>query len=79
MEEKKRHFEGPEKHIYPNHAERDVVYKAARDGVATKGLTMIMPWLPCIPYTDAIIGSGIKKLIVHKHTDDRQTNLAEIL
>ena len=71
VEEKKERFEGPEKHIYPNHAERDVVYKAARDGVATKGLTMIMPWLPCIPCADAIISSGIKKLIVHKQMIER--------
>jgi deoxycytidylate deaminase len=27
---------------------------------------MVMPWLPCIPCANAIITSGIKKLIVHK-------------
>jgi len=49
VEEVKERFEGPNKHIYLNHAERDVLYKAARKGIATEGLTMVMPWLPCIP------------------------------
>lgn len=62
----KKRFEGENKHMYPNHAERDVIYKAARKGVKTKGLAMVMPWLPCIPCADAIISSGIKTLIVHK-------------
>ncbi|MDT8413714.1 MAG: hypothetical protein RQ875_14720, partial [Vicingaceae bacterium] len=34
-------------------------------------LTMVMPWLPCIPCTNAIITSGIKKLIVHKQMIER--------
>ena len=32
---------------------------------------MVMPWLPCIPCTNAIISSGIKKLIVHKQMIER--------
>ena len=71
VKEKKERFEGDDKHIYPNHAERDLVYKAARKGVPTEGLTMVMPWLPCIPCANAIISSGIKKLIVHKQMFER--------
>jgi dCMP deaminase len=71
VEEKKERFRGENKHIYPNHAERDVIYKAARDGISTKNLTMIMPWLPCIPCANAIISSGIKKLVVHKQMIER--------
>jgi len=67
----KERLEGDNKHIYPNHAERDVIYKAACDGIPTKGLTMIMPWLPCIPCANAIITAGIKKLIVHKQMVER--------
>jgi len=62
----KERFEGDNKHNYLNHAERDVIYKAAKKGVKTEGLTMVMPWLPCIPCANAIISSGIKQLIVHK-------------
>lgn len=67
----KKRFEGNNKHIYPNHAERDVIYKAARKGIATKGLTMAMPWLPCIPCADAIITAGIRKLIIHRQMIER--------
>jgi len=67
----KQRFEGDNKHIYPNHAERDVIYKAARRGLATKGLTMVMPWLPCIPCANAVISAGIKRLVVHKQMVER--------
>jgi len=64
-------FEEGNRNVYPNHAERDVVYKAAREGIKTKGLTMVMPWLPCIPCANAVITSGIKQLIVHKQMVER--------
>ena len=62
----KERVTGDNKHMYPNHAERDLVYKAARQGIKTEGLAMVMPWLPCIPCVNAVISSGIEKLIVHK-------------
>jgi len=68
---KKERFEGANKHIYPNHAERDVIYQAAKKGISTEGLTMVMPWLPCIPCANAVISSGIEKLIVHKQMVER--------
>ena len=64
-------MKGPDKHIYPNHAERDLVYLAAKKGIKTNGLTMVMPWLPCIPCANAVISSGIKKLIIHKQMVER--------
>src|SRR3989344_1968007 len=71
VKEKKECFEGDNKHLYPNHAERDVIYKAAKKGITTDGLKMIMPWLPCIPCANAVISSGIEKLIVHKQMVER--------
>ena len=71
VKEKKERFEGDNKHIYPNHAERDIIYKAAQQGIPTKGLAMVMPWLPCIPCANAVISAGIKKLIVHKQMIER--------
>ena len=64
-------YEGENRHIYPNHAERDLVYKAARKGIKTNGLTMVMPWLPCIPCANAVISSGVKRLVVHKQMVER--------
>lgn len=69
--QKEERFEGENKHIYPNHAERDVLYKAARAGIATQSLIMVMPWLPCIPCANAIISCGISTLIVHKQMLER--------
>lgn len=57
---------GENRHIFPNHAERDVIYKAAREGIKTEGLMMVMPWIPCILCANACISSGISKLITHK-------------
>lgn len=62
----KSRIAGDNKHTYPNHAERDLIYKAAKKGVKTNGLTMVMPWVPCIPCANCVISSGIKNLIVHK-------------
>ena len=66
VKELKERFEGDNKHIYPNHSERDLIYKAARKGIKTEGLMMVMPWLPCIPCANAIISSGIERLVAHK-------------
>lgn len=71
VKELKERFEGDNKHIYPNHAERDLVYKAAKQGISTNNLTMVMAWLPCIPCANAVISSGIKTLIVHKQMVER--------
>lgn len=71
VRDKAERFQGDNKHIYLNHAERDAIYKAARAGIATEGLTMVMPWLPCIPCTNAVISCGISRLIVHKQMLER--------
>jgi dCMP deaminase len=72
--EKKERFEGENKHIFPNHAERDLIYNAARKGISTDNLTMIMPFSPCLQCASAIITSGIKKLIMHKQSIESRAN-----
>ncbi len=71
----KKRTTGESVHHYLNHAERDLIYKAAKKGLSIKGLTMAMPCLPCINCVNAIITSGIKFLVTHKQmiekTDDR--------
>ena len=71
VKEIKERFEEKEKHIYLNHAERDLIYKAAKQGIKTNNLTMVMPWIPCLHCANAIISSGIRKLIVHKQMVER--------
>jgi dCMP deaminase len=71
VNEIKERFEEGNREVYPNHAERDVIYKAAKLGIKTNGLDMVMPWLPCIPCANAVISAGIKNLIVHKQMIER--------
>ncbi len=61
----------PKKDQISNHAERAVIYKAAKEGIKTDGLTMVMPWAPCFPCANAIIYSGVKTLVCHKQMVDR--------
>lgn len=71
VEQKPERFEGENKHIYPNHAERDAIYRAARDGVWTADRTMVMPWLPCIPCAGAVITAGIATYVTHRPMIER--------
>jgi len=63
--------EKPLKDAISNHAERAVVYKAAKEGVKTNGLTMVMAWVPCFPCANSIIYSGVKTLVCHRQMVDR--------
>lgn len=69
--EKAERFQSPNKHLYLNHAERDLVFLAAKKGISMDGLSMVMPWLPCVDCANAIISSGIKTLIVHRQMISR--------
>lgn len=60
----------PLKYQIVEHAERNVIYAAAREGVATKGLTMVCPWFACPDCGRAIIQAGIKKVVGHKQMAD---------
>lgn len=47
------------------HAERNAIYKSASDGISLENATIYTPWVPCIPCGNAIIFSGIKRLVMH--------------
>ena len=55
--------EGEERYAWIEHAERAVVAKAARAGVATEGATMALPWYPCDLCANMIVGAGISRLV----------------
>jgi len=75
-ETKKRQNE-PLRHKFSVHAERSVLYQAARLGIKTKGLTMVCPWAACSDCAQAIIQTGIKRLVVHKQALDRSGSWQE--
>ncbi len=69
--ESDKRWERPLKYKFIEHAERNVCYAAAREGIATKGLTMVCPWAACADCARAIIQSGIKCLVTHKQAHDK--------
>jgi dCMP deaminase len=58
--------ERPQKYAYFEHAERNSIYTAARNGSHVKGCTMYLKWFPCVDCARAIIQSGIKRVVCTK-------------
>jgi dCMP deaminase len=65
------HHQRPLKYELTEHAEREVILRAAREGIQTRGLVMVAPWATCPPCARAIVKSGISKVICHKECMDR--------
>jgi len=62
--------ERPRKYSLTEHAERRAIYMAARNGVATEGLTMYASWAACADCARAIVESGITTLVRHSIVDE---------
>ena len=58
-------FERPLKYLFTEHAERNVVFDAARRGVKTGGTIMYAPWFACADCGRAIIQAGISEVVGH--------------
>jgi dCMP deaminase len=57
-------LEKPLKNWYFEHAERNVIYSCARNGISCDGCTIAVTHWPCTDCTRAIIQSGLKHVIV---------------
>lgn len=66
-----RNRERPRKYKLTEHAERATIYKAARLGIATDGLTMVCPWACCPDCARAIVLAGILIVYAHKQAYDK--------
>lgn len=53
------------KYFRIQHAERDAILKAARNGYSTEGATLYCPWYSCSECAKAIIGAGIRRVVGH--------------
>jgi dCMP deaminase len=71
VEYKDERWERPGKYKYIEHAERNVIYKAAKAGYSTDGLVMVSPWAACSDCARGIIQSGVSCLVTHKQAHDR--------
>lgn len=60
-----RYHQRPTKYLVTEHAERNAIFNAARQGIRLEGSTMYLPFepIPCSRCTRAIIQSGIKHII----------------
>jgi dCMP deaminase len=56
-------WERPAKYSYIEHAERNAIYAAAREGMPTRGLVMYCPWAACADCARAIIQARLSKLV----------------
>lgn len=63
-------LERPLKYEYTEHAERNVVYQAAKLGIPTLGATMYVPWWACSDCARAIIQAGVKRVVGHQDMFD---------
>jgi dCMP deaminase len=56
----------PQKYAWITHAERSLVYAAAKQGVSLEDATLYLPWHPCCDCAQAIVGAGFSKLVCHQ-------------
>ncbi len=65
--------ERPTKYIWTEHAERNLIYNAARHGISLAGATIVVSGLhPCADCARAIVQSGIIRVLVrHGDTNER--------
>lgn len=64
--------ERPEKYKWIEHAERNVLFTAARLGISTSGLTMHQNLCPCTECARAIVHSGLKRVVTHRPDLDNE-------
>lgn len=64
-------WQRPLKYSYVEHAERNAIYHAARNGCATQGATMYAPWFACADCARAIIQAGISEVVGHQDASDK--------
>jgi dCMP deaminase len=57
----------PLKYSYIEHAERSVIYRAAKMGMPTKQATLYCPWFACADCARAIICAGITEVVGLAH------------
>jgi len=59
-------LERPLKYKYFEHAERNAIYNATREGKSCMGAKIYINWMPCSDCARGLIQVGIKEVIVHR-------------
>lgn len=68
VERRPDRLERPAKYRFIEHAERAVVYRAAKIGTPTEGATLYCLWFACTDCARAIISAGIVRVVGHGKT-----------
>ena len=63
----------PLKYVWTEHAERNAIYNAARNGVSTVGCHMYINSTPCCDCARAVIQAGIVRLVCKRPDWDPET------
>ena len=58
-------WQRPDKYLYMEHAERNAIYNATRNGVALHNCTLYVPVMTCSDCARAVIQAGITRVVVH--------------
>ncbi|TRO55592.1 CMP deaminase [Candidatus Bathyarchaeota archaeon] len=67
------YHERPAKYKWTEHAERNAIFNAVRQGVSTMGCTIYLPWFPCMDCARAIAQAGITKVVaIEPNFDDER-------
>lgn len=53
----------PDKYQYIQHAERNMLYNCAYEGIRTKGTTIVCTLSPCLECVRACFQSGVKRIV----------------
>ena len=61
---KEEYHQAPEKYFWTEHAERNAIYNAARNGIPLDGCMAYVTMQPCADCARALIQSGIKTIMV---------------
>jgi dCMP deaminase len=57
-------FERPNKYLFASHAEQNLIAFAAREGIRTRGATVVCTHYPCSSCARTLIQAGIKNVMV---------------
>lgn len=75
VKNKPERLERPMKYSFVEHAERKLVFEAARMGVFgcynARDMLMVVPWFACADCARAIVDVGIKHVVGHKRMMDK--------
>lgn len=53
----------PAKYAWTEHAERNAIYQAAREGIPLRNAVAYVPWYPCADCARGLIQAGIARLV----------------